>query len=314
VRLLRVSLRVRLLVAVAIAVGALATSCGGDAPAPQAPKAAEATPSWADVFDGAPDLYVVLRPRALKRDALYGTFFKALMRAAQARGVARGDTMVQAVEGADELIVGLNKGLDAALVLRGVPASVDPQAVTDAEGRALFAPTNERARVPEYELVDRRNAGVGALFVLPERTWAFALGGARARARAAFAKPMNRPKPEVDARALVVVRAAGGMTRALEAYPRLSVLAKRLASATISLEPGKGGVVVALTYDDAGAVAWAEMHAKRLVEDLAREEKYAWLRDAKVAYEGSTLFVRVAVPPRLLEELPNVSGADLGIP
>lgn len=287
-------------------------ACGGE-PAPVAPKRAEPTASWADVFDGTPDLYVVLRPRALKGDPLYGTFFKSLMRAAQARGLARGDTMVGAVEGADELIVGLNKNLDAALVLRGVPASLDPQKVTDAEGQPLFRLTTDRATILEYELLDRRAARMGGLFVLPERTWAFAIGDARARARAAFARPQNRPKPEVDPEALAVVRVSGGLVRAIERHPTYSVLTKKLLSATFALKPGKGGVVLALVYEEAGATAWAEMHAKRIVEELAKDTKNAWLKEAKVAYEGNTVSVRVAVPPRLLEELPNASGADLGL-
>lgn len=270
-------------------------------------------PSWADVFDGTPDLYAVIRPRAMKRDGLYGSFFKSLVRAAQARGVARGDSMVQAVEGADEIILGLNKGLDAALILRGVPASLDAQKVTDAEGRTLFRPTNDRAKVLEYELSDRKIADQGALFVLPDRTWVGALGNARTRARQVFATPLHRPVPAVDADALAVVRVAGDLVHLFDRHPVYGPLTKRLTTVTFMLKPGKGGVVIALDYDEAGAVAWGEMHAKQLVEERAKDPKLAWLKDAKVAYEGNTVFVRLAVPPRLLEELPNASGADLGL-
>ena len=290
------------------------TACGGEAP-PPAPTKHVDTPSWADVFDGTPDLYAVLRPRALKRDALYGTFFKTLMRAAQARGIAPGDSIVQAIEGADELILGSSKGVDAALVLRGVPASIDPTRVVDRDGKLLFGLVSDRTKVAEYELRDRSSmaAGDGALFVLPDRTWTFALGEARTRARASFAKPLNRPKPEVDADALLVLRVAGGMAHALDGHPRFGVLGKKLASALVSLKPGRGGVVLGLNYEDAAATAWAEMHAKRIVDELSKEARTAWLKDAKVAYEGNTVFVRVAVPPRLLEELPTASGADFGL-
>jgi hypothetical protein len=313
----------------------MSSSCGGDAPPPAAPRR-EPDAAWADIFDGTPDLYAVVRPRALKRDGVYGAFFKSLLRAALARGIARGDTMVQAAEGADEIIVGLNKGFDAVLVLRGVPASLDPQKITDAEGNALFRPTSDRAsaKVTEYELRDRRNADAGALFVLSDRTWVGTLGDARSRARQVFAAPRNRPTPEVDTDALAVIRVSGPLAHVLDRHPTYGVLSKKLSSATFSLKPGKGGLVVGLTYEDAGATAWAEMHAKRLVVELAREipacrssepaarangsaegtnTNCGWLKDAKVAYEGNTVFVRVAVPPRLLEELPNATGAELGL-
>ncbi|MBX3217489.1 MAG: hypothetical protein KF850_35990 [Labilithrix sp.] len=309
--------RVRsLLVAGALAV-TCAPACGGEAPAPAAPTRA-AAPAWADVFDGAPDLYAVIRPRAMQRDALYGAFFKALMRAAQARGIARGDTMVRAVEGADEIIVGVSGGEGGVLVLRGVPASLDPQKVTDAEGRALFRPTSDRATAIEYELVDRRNADAGALFVLPDRTWVGALGDARARARQAFAAPSGRPAPEVEPKALAVVRLGGALVHALDRHPTYGALTRKLSSASFVLEPGKGGLVVGLAYADADAAAWAEMHLKQLIQEIAKDERApgqagGWLKEARVAYEGQTVVMRVAVPPRLLEELPSASGADFGL-
>ncbi len=303
-----------------------ALGCGGGAPPAVAPKK-ESAPAWADVFDRTPDLYAVIRPKALKRDGLYGAFFTSLVRAAQARGIARGDTMVRAAEGADEIIVGLQKGLDAALVLRGVPASLDPEKITDEEGHALFRPRSDRSKVVEYELVDPRVADAGALFVLPDRTWVGALGDARLRARQAFATPSNRPAPQLDEDALAVVRLSGPLVHAFDRHPTYGVLAKKLSSVTFTLKPGKAGLVVALAYEDADAVAWAEMQAKRIVAELSKKGAAAdpggsassghadlsWLGSAKIAYEGTTVFVRVAVPPRLLEELPRASGADFGL-
>ena len=302
-----------------VALGTLAgaAGCGGDAPPPAPPKK-DSAPAWADVFDKTPDLYAVIRPKALKRDGVYGAFWSALLRAAQARGIARGDTMVNAAEGAEEIIVGLDKGLDAALVLRGVPASLDPEKITDAEGRSLFRPRSDRSKVVEYELVDRRNADAGALFVLPDRTWVGALGDARLRARQAFATPLNRPAPQLDGDALAAVRVSGPLVHVFDGHPAVGLLAKKLTSATFTLKPGKGGVVVGLAYQDADATAWAEMQAKRLAEELSSKggqggADLAWLKDAKIAYEGNTVVIRVAVPPRLLEELPRATGADFGL-
>jgi hypothetical protein len=222
--------------------------------------------------------------------------------------------MVEAAEATEEIIVGLNKGADAALVFRSVPASLDPQKIADADGRPLFRPVNDRAKVLEYELVDRRMADAGGLFILPDRTWVGALGEARARARQAFAAPVNRSAPKVDPDALAVVRFGGPIAHLLDRHPTYGVLAKKLSSATFTLEPGKGGLVIELVYEENSATAYAEMQGRRIVEELAKDEKrFGWLKGSKVAYEGNSVFFRIAVPPRLLEELPNASGADFGL-
>ena len=296
--------------------GALAlgfvSACGASAPPPEA-KPRESTPSWADVFDTVPDLYAVVRPQALKADPLYGAFWAVILREAAARGFTRGATMVEAVSGAQEIVVGLNKGNDAVIVLRGVPASLDPASMNDADGHPLFRAVNDKGRVLEYALLDQR-ADVGALFVLPDRTWVAALGDARLRARQAFATPSNRPVPRVDKEALVAVRLGGALARVFDRGPRLSLVTQKMTSATVALQPNKKGLVVGLVYPDPDATARGELQAKRLVADLARDEaRFGWLKDARVKYEGNVVFVRAQLPPRLLEELPSASPSDVSL-
>jgi hypothetical protein len=56
------------------------------------------------------------------------------------------------------------------------------------------------------------------------------------------------------------------------------------------------------------------MQAKKIAADLAGNDKNrTWIKDAKIQYEGDVVYVRLALPPRLLDELPNVTGSDLGI-
>ena len=159
----------------------------------------ELGPQWQDAFDGTPEIYAVVRPQAIKRDAIYGAFFKNVLRIAQAKTPMRGVTTLEALEGCEEIIVGIRKdasGEDSAMVFRGVPASLDPQRMTDASGHPVLRLVDARAKVPEYEWVDRQSTGPGSLFVLPDRTWVGAIGEARARARQAFASPFGRPRPE----------------------------------------------------------------------------------------------------------------------
>ncbi len=287
-------------------------ACGPDAPPPAPPKK-ELTAAWADIWEGTPDIYAVIRPQAIKRDQLYGTFWKNLVRIAQAKNFAGGASMLEAVEGAEEVIIGINKG-DAAMVLRGVPASHDPSKMTDASGHPLFRLVDEKAKVPEYTMFDRRTNEPGSVFVLGNRTWVGVLGESRSRARQVFASPLGRAVPEVDGEALAYVRFGTPVVTApfFQKHPTCGPFTRRLVSVSFALKPNKAGALIALQYKDNDGAAWGEMHAKKLVEELSKNERLAWLKDAKVAYDNDVVNVRVAVPARLLEELPNASGADFG--
>jgi hypothetical protein len=299
-----------LVIAGAITIGVPAC---GDPPPPAAPKK-EVTAQWQDVFDTIPDIYVVVRPQAIKRDTVYGNFWKTIVRVAESRHMINGPSTLEAVEGSEEIIIGVNAGLDAAIVLRGVPASLDPQKVTDGQGQPLFRLVSDKSKVPEYQLTDRRNAEPGALFILPERTWVGAFGDARQRARTAFATPFGRPAPKIDDEALAIARFGQRFVQQPRYVksPVWSAFTKHLSTVTLSLKPNKGGAVVSLQYEDQESAAYAEMQAKQMVAELAKDEKrFGWLKDAKVAYEGNTVNVRMPVPPRLLEELPSASGSDI---
>jgi hypothetical protein len=300
----------------------LTTSCGSGDKAPRVARR-EVGPQWQDVFDGTPEVYGVVRPQAIKRDAVYGAFFKNLLRMAQAKTAMRGVTTLEALEGCDEIIVGIRKdaqGEDAAMVFRGVPASLDPQKMNDAGGHPMLRLVDARAKVPEYELVDRQNPGGGSLFVLPDRTWVGAVGEARARARQAFASPFGRPAPKADPEALATVRfdaATFLQTPRFVKSPIVGPLTRKLRALTLALKPGKGGVVAMLQYEDEDASAWAEMHAKRVLEEIAHQEprrgapSLDWLKTAQVGHEGNAVVVKLAIPARLLEDLPNASGSDI---
>lgn len=279
---------------------------------------------WQDVFDGTPDVYVVVRPQAIKRDPVYGNFWKALMRIAQARSEMRGVNSIEAMEGCEEIIFGLRRddrgAEDAAMILRAVPASLDVQRMNDSMGHPMLRLLDAKAKVPEYEWIDRKNIDQNAsLFVLPDRTWVGVMGGdARGRARQAFQTPFGRPVPRSDPDALASVRfdaAAFLSTPRFQRNSALGPLTKKLRSLTLALKPGKGGVVASLQYEDEDQAALSELRIKQLVEELAKAEnkrfKLDWLKGAQVGHQNNNVHVTLPVPPRLLEELPNASGADL---
>ena len=304
----------------ALVLSAAGLACGPGDGAPVATAKRETSPQWQDVFDGTPEIYAVIRPQAIKRDAVYGSLFKSVMQMAQARSEMRGVTTLEALDGAEEIVVGIRKdaqGEDASLVLRGVPASLDAAKMTDATGHPILRLVDARAKIPEYEFLDRKSATNGSVFVLPDRTWVGTIGEARARARQAFASPFGRPAPKADPAALAVVRFDATTFLAGARFsknPAFGPLTRKLRALTLALMPGKGGVVATLQYEDEDASAWAEMHVKRVIDELAAARpNLAWLKDAKVGHEGNAVLVRVAVPTRLLEDLPRASGGDLSL-
>lgn len=303
-----------------LVLSASVASCGPGDKGPASAVKRETAPQWQDVFDGTPELYAVVRPQAIKRDAVYGSLFKSVLHMAQARSEMRGVTTLEALEGSDEIVLGIRRdaqGEDAALIFRGVPANLDPAKMTDATGHAVFRLVDARARVPEFEWLERKNGDKGSVFVLPDRTWVGTIGDARGRARQAFASPFGRPAPRTDAAALATVRfdaATFLLTPRFAKSPVVGPLTRKLRALTVALMPGKGGVVATLQYEDEDASAWAEMHVKRVLEELAAARPaLAWLKDAKVGHEGNGVVVKVAIPPRLLEDLPKATGGDLSL-
>ena len=233
------------LLAIAVAFVGAASGCGGNKPAP-APPSRELAAQWQDVFDGTPEIFAIIRPQAIKRDQVYGPLFKSALRSAQARSEMRGATTLEALEGCEQIIVGIRKdpnsqAEDAALVLRGVPANLDAAEMKDASGQQVFRLVDPRAKVPELEWVDRRSDGNGAVFVLPDRTWVGTIGDARLRARQAFASPSGRPIPKVDPQALAVVRfdAAAFLGARYTKSAVVGPLTKKLTALTVALLPGK---------------------------------------------------------------------------
>lgn len=331
VRALRRTAGGALLLAGALAAGVSGLGC---AEPPRARPVARRTvsPQWQDVFDETPELYAVVRPQAMKRDAVFGNFAKTLSRMADAQS-GIGQSMLAVMESCDEVVLGLQRGAGDAdasstvLVLRGVPASVDPAKVADGPGRPLLRLVDERASVAEYAEASGSRRSPASVFVLPGRVWVITMGPASTRAREAFAHPFGRPVPRIDPAALIAIRVDERVlrTRSLENNKVVGPLVRKLVSATLALEAGKGGMTLSFQYEDDDASAWAEAQTRSLIQRLGEvaaappadaRPRPAWLgltKDATVERTESRVRVHMNLPPRLLDELPNVSAADLSL-
>ena len=235
----------------------------------------------------------------------------ARVRAAQAQGIARGATMVEAVEGAQE------RSSSGSTKARRPSCSAASRrgSTRDGPGRrqqAALPPRVRRAQEGAGVRLERSKLADGAVFVLPDRTWWACSGAGRDRARA-FVAPEHRPHVEVTAGALVVVRLSGAFLRLFERHRLFGPLTK-LTTVTFELEPGNGSAVIALAYSESGRHRVRRDAGRRSPPDSRRKGKdRAWLKDANQVPGGDVVYVRLALPPRLLDDLPNASGSDLGI-
>jgi hypothetical protein len=271
-------------------------------------------PRFEDAFgETDPSLVVVLFPRALMQDRVYGPLLRRASELASAQvGVAAaGATALVAFERSDEVVVAMDaSGHDAVVALVGAPADLDPSRLIDTDGRALWKTAGDvRAGVSEL-------SGTGAsLFVLPGRTWIICTGATASRAREALGHPPAHvrtlmPVGEEIAR----IDIPGDALRQKDARLREGALApvgRTLQRATVSLLPGSEGLVLfQLAYPDAGNAAAASTRALEVVQafrrkltDTQKADSWSWLAAAGVERTDKTVTVRAPLPRSWLEAL-----------
>ena len=274
-----------------------------------------------------PDLVLTIHPPALSRDRVYGPLLRRASELASAyTGPTNlGTTALAAVERTEEVVVADNDhGAEAVVLLRGVPADLEPLQIVDTSGRALWrvVPGDVHAGGREFEPIDPSPA---ALFVVPGRVWVIASGAAVARARALLSDVTaeGSEPPETALASLSLPAAALPQLR----RGALASVGAGLLHVNIELMAGSAGLIVGrLAYIDSAAAATAEetllavtLAFRHKLEEgiLAAEaatpehgtgaDKRAggleWLGAAKVERTGDLVVVRAPIPRRWLETL-----------
>jgi hypothetical protein len=267
---------------------------------------------WEDAFVTTPEFLAVVRPKSLREDRIYGGLFRKAIQLARERSkVVTATRMVESVEEAEEVVLGLSepagRPAEMLLVERGVRSDVDPAKLVDEQGRLVWGPG------PSGLVRELMTVGGGeddaSLFELPGRTWVIASGPARDRARDVFTHPVNRSAPVYDPQALAFVRIDGP---ALVAHVkqlqggRLSAVGHNLVSALLSLPPGAEHTVRAvLDYSDEDAALGAEAILREAFAALGRTKEPAlmWLGTATVQRTSHTVTMAAPLPPQLIDAL-----------
>jgi hypothetical protein len=300
------------------------------------PSARPVEPHWEDLFARPPELLVVIRPRSLREDRVYGPLFRHAVRLARERSkIVAATRLADSLEDADEVVLGVTTvdtgAEELVLVENGVRADVDPARLVDDDGALLWGPGPSG---PIRELVAERShaAALGktggleavpedvSLFELPGRTWVIASGAARDRARDVFVHPLGRPRPAYDDQALAFVRMDGAAlvshVNQLRGGP-FSPVGQGLVSALLSLPPGADhAVVVTLEYSNDDSAMGAESVLRDSFGALGRSGKpaYSWLGEAKVERTRRSVVARAPLPAALTDALLSASPSRADAP
>ena len=310
----------------AVIAGSSLAACGGKPPAAAASRGAP-EPRWQDVIDSVPELLVVVRPQAIRQDRVYGPLLRRAIEAARDRSkVVAATHPLETLEDAEEVVLAVHPDTpdqpgEVLMVERGVRADVDPGKLVDDDGQPLWAPGPSG---PVRELVRERDSGGhpvdASLFELPGRTWVVVTGGARVRARDAFAHPVRRPPLDLDPTALALVRIDGpslvARVHGLQDLGALGAVGRRLKWVTFTLPPGADGAVKAtLGYADEDAAAFAEVTLHQVVDAVVRskKERLAWLGSAKVERPDKRVVITAPLPPSLVSALLTAGSAPVDL-
>jgi len=322
----------------AVLLGCAATpGCASPAAAPATAAAPVPTdPRWQDVFDGTPELLLVVFPKEVRRDKVYGSLLRRAIEMARESSHAVTETRtLDAMEDADEVILGVrprSPGVvgETTMIVRGAPSGVDPARLVDSDGHPLWTPGPLAGTERIRELVRAPPARPGpdvveggadaddgpldaSLFELPGATWIITSGVARARARAALARPTGRPGPPIPEGVLAAARIDGASLVAhvapLGPGGLLANLGRRLQSATFALPPGaERALRVTLAYADEGAAHGAADRAHVVVDTVARTkpDRTSWLSAlsaASVSRTDTEVVVEAPLPEPLIDAL-----------
>ncbi len=290
------------------------------------PRAAQPAPAQArleDALGDRPSLVLVLTPRALLADRVYGPLLRraSVLAAARAGVSTLGDTALAALERSDEAVVVLGpaggdpRADDAVVALRGAPADLDPATLIDPGGRPLWRRAGAVGR-DVTELVSTEAPDKASLFVLPERTWVIAVEHAVARTREAFARARRSSLPRIDLEEGELLRfdLPGEVLRVADdrlEYGALAPVGRSLESASVSLTSGTQGVLlIRLRYPDEPVAEHAQDRAQRVVDAFRRQitdkhtaDSWSWLGASGVFREGRLVTVRAPIPMSWLKAL-----------
>jgi hypothetical protein len=293
-------------------------------------------PTLETLFAGRPDVVLTLHPPSLARDSVYGPLLRRAseLASAYAGPTTLGTTALAVLERTEEIVVAeSDHGKSAVVVLRGVPADVDPLEIVDTAGQPVWHPVRGDVRTASRELEPAEKTDA-ALFVVSGLMWVVASGPIIPKARALLLEGTTKGAFVGDETPLVSLSLPGDALPQLR-KGALATVGASLLRTNVALTAGSQGLVIAkFAYPDAAAAASAEgtllavtlAFRHRLEEAVQRAESHDpepkpaasqggglnWLGAAKVDREGPLVLVRAPLPRPWLEALEHADVPEPG--
>ena len=278
-------------------------------------------------IDESRDLVIMVRPRALAEDPMYGPILRraAQIAAANVRSIRAGSTMLEAFEAADDLVVAVRgdaensalkraRELDAVIVVGGVPSGIDPAKLVDSEGKPLWRVLSEK-NPHIIELLPVETSAAGRLFILPDRTWVIGVGEGAFRVGAALSRSESTaylPEP----RPPFMVKLRGESLERIRARTRsaLAPLTDRLLGVNLALTSGgEGEIRATFAYSDDQAATHAELRGREVIDLLAEKlaPRLDFMKTAEIKRSRASLELRAKLPAALLKRFAEADDAAL---
>ena len=269
------------------------------------------------------DLRVIVHPRYLRRDPVYGALARHIIDAVRARNSLFDSVrLIDAFESADAVQLSVSDASDASdviVVLFGVRADIDPARITTGEGTKWSR--GPRGDVTTYEPV---RGSPYRLYVLPGRTWV--VGNAAtldARIEPLRGVELVVPADEGCDGSLACILLGGPQALGMlqRRAPRLTNALDRV---IVALRERNEGLRIRLEYrtaSNASAAARLLEHTADLLADKARRggedldvlANLAWLGTAKIDRIDAHVQLDVRLPPKMLETIKSARAEDFDL-
>lgn len=304
----------------AFSVALVALACGRVV-APPAETSQNVSSAWmSEVANPKRDALLRVRTSTLLADRVYAPLVRQLFSAMTERALRAGTNMTSALEGAEEIDVIVQDGSDPVLLMRKVPASLDPSSIAGLDGATQWRAS--KTHVPGVDVFDFV-PGSGALYILVDRTWIVTSGMGQQRVQTALAQSRERPvASDVPLDVPVSLRMPGSALERIAASRNVRALAPlfvELEQARVELHVQKDDksrddeITAELQYAGLDQAARAEEVVTDLLGAFSRRggKRWEWLSDAKVERKGQQVTARAKLPAWALIALADVDSGPL---
>jgi hypothetical protein len=300
-----------------VAIGMLA-SCASKPPISADPNKPTSSAWFDEVAEPKHNALLRVNTAVLLKDKVYAPLVRQLFGAMTEKALHSGTEMTAALEGAEEIDIVLQDDQDPVLLLRKVPASLDPASMAGLDGSTQWKVS--KTHVPDVQTFDFVPES-GALYLLIDRTWIVTAGLGQQRVQTALIHAQGRPvSPDAPLDVPVSLRVPGATMERVAVARGVRVLRpifEELEEAKVELHVDKHDksrddeIVAELRYAGVSQATHAEEMVNDVLGAFGRRggKRWEWLNDAKVERKEQHVTARAKLPAWVLVALADVDSS-----